>query len=160
MASLRATPAIDAAGRAVADLPNPRRPTDAEDYDFPDDVSKLTSPALGNMRLKLSRVHGYALYKVAQIDRVLGPGEEVFHLKRDLAVARLAKDWGKRLPAVEVLRALVIDEDPGLVKMAQQLIELRAQKRQLELQLQIYERHLSDLSREMSRRQAEAEHFA
>lgn len=163
MAGLRATPAVNGALGIVKEkgLPQPAKPKGAgEEYDFPDDVNKLSSTELGNLRLKLSRFHGYTLRLLAEIQSQLSPAEEVFDLKRDVSVGRMSREWGKKLPAVDILRAMVIDEDRDLCRMQQIIIELRAKKRRLEAQAAIYERHLGDLSREQARRADEARHFA
>lgn len=142
-------------------LSSPSRPEGyGAEYDFPDDVNKLSSIDLGNLRLKLSRLHGYALRILAQEDNKLAPLEEVFILKRDLTVADVTRSWTGRAPAVEILRAVAIDSNPHLVDLQQKIIGLRAGVNRLHAQIAIYDRHLSDLSREQSRRSDEAQHFA
>ncbi len=160
---MRASPATTAAARLIRDsgLASPSRPDGyGAEYDFPDDVAKLSTTELGSLRLKLSRLHGYALRILAQEDNKLSPLEEVFILKRDLTVADVTRSWTGRAPAVEILRAVAIDSDPQLADLQQRIIILRAGVNRLHAQISIYDRHLQDLSREQSRRSDEAQHFA
>lgn len=144
-----------------AGLPSPARPgSDGKDYAFPHDVAKLTSAELGNLRLKLAALHGYATRLLAQEESSLVPLETVYKLRLDVAVARLTGRWEKRAPAVEVLRAVAIDEDPTLAGTTQALIEKKAIVKRLEAQIKIYEAHLGALSREQARQELLARNFA
>ncbi len=130
-----------------------------EEYDFPDSTEQLSSFELGNLRLKLSRLHGYATRLSAQLDNVLSPLQEVFEIKRDRIVGELSKSWGGRLPSVDVLRAVAIDGNKQLAELQQQILELKTKKRRIDAQISIYERHLNDLSREQARQSELARNF-
>lgn len=144
-----------------AGLPSPAKPgSDGKDYAFPHDVSRLSSAELGNLRLKLSALHGYATRLLAQEESSLVPLDTVYKLRLDVAVGKLSGRYDKRPPAVEVLRAMAIDDDPTLAGTTQALIEKHAITRRLEAQIKIYENHLGALSREQARQEMLAKNFA
>jgi len=131
-------------------LPLPKRPAGyAEEYEWPEDVTALTSIQLGQLMGRLSGWQGYGsrLLGMAALD--LHAFETIYELLLGRAMARLASE---KRQVKEVLRAVAVDSDPVLTKLTRALVTKRAVVEALQAQIEIYKAHYFALSREQSRR--------
>lgn len=137
-------------------LPVPRRPDGfGEEYDFPTDPRVLRNDELSGIMLKLAAYRGYANMLLGAEDIAYSSFQTVFDLMLGKAMNDRAMAADRRL-VKDVLRAVTISEDEQLRKMVRSLVEREAIVKRLQYQVKIYEDHIWALSREQSRREAEA----
>jgi len=125
------------------------------EYDFPTDARSLTGEKLGGLRLMLSAYHGYTLWLTGIEEVELDAFAAVYDMLLGKAMDEAQRAAEKR-SVKEVLRSVAIMEDENLTRLTRAIIERKARVGRLKNQLAIYEAHLNTLSREQSRREAEA----
>jgi len=134
-------------------LPLPKRPLGfMEEYEFPDDVTALTSVQLGQLMGRLSGWQNYGTRLLGMAEMDLHAFETIYELLLGRAMARCASE--KRL-VKEVLRAVAVDSDPVLTRLTRALVTKRAATEVLKMQVEIYKSHWVALSREQARRSDE-----
>jgi len=126
-------------------------------YSYPSDVSVIKSNTLGTLSLQLTAFYTYTLQLLGREESELGALEEVFSVKLGIAMDEEAsRRAGDGRTVKEVLRALALSNDEDVKKMYQALLARRHRVKLLETQANIYKEQLVRLSREQSRREAEA----
>jgi len=131
-------------------LPLPKRPAGlAEEYEWPNDVTALTSTQLGQLMGRLSGWQGYStrLLGMAAID--LHAFETIYDLLLGRAMGKLSSE---KRQVKEVLKAVSVDSDPILTKLTRALVTKKAAVEALQMQVEIYKQHWLALSREQARR--------
>lgn len=138
-------------------LPRMRRPEGlGQEYTFPTDVAGLRGGELANLSLRLSAWYSYLLAEVGREDSQLGVIEEAYNAALGVKMHDLARTYERNKPVKETLKALVLEEDASLRAITRVIMRRRMVVRRLEAQLEIYKEQINRLSREQSRREAEA----
>lgn len=142
-------------------LPRMQQPDGmGEDYRFPSSASLHALPGheLGTLQLKLTGWYSYLLDQISALEADVIAFEGIYELKVGLGIMEqkgLQRD-AKGVINVSVLKALAVSADPQLRSMTRQLLALQMKMKRLEGQLKIYDVQLRHLSREQTRRDAEA----
>lgn len=138
-------------------LPRTARPSGwGTEYEFPSDLTQLSSVELGRWQSQMERLWAYALQVSGREESELGEYENLFDIKLGLRTHEEAGKIQGKVPVKEVMKALAIESDPDLKSLLQTVIARRLRSRRLGIQTEIYRSHLQRLSREQSRREAEA----
>ncbi len=150
--------AIQQADRFIEELGLPQEGKPGgygKEYQFPDDFTKLTSVELGRWQSRMEKLWSYGLQELGKEDSELQEIDKIYELKVGL---RMAEEHGKSQGRMikDILRAVAIKSDPDLEALTQTLVARRLRVRRLDVQVKIYQSHLVRLSREQSRREAEA----
>lgn len=159
------------AGAAVAEadrfirglnLPRMRRPDGlGGEYVFPSNARELDGYELGSLQLQLSGWYTYLLDQKGRVDAELGALRSVYEIALGEAMAETKQamleegGWGKVI-ASEILRARAVKTNEKLGNIARLVVTKEATIRRLDVQAEIYHEQLTRLSREQSRREAEA----
>lgn len=122
------------------------------DYVFPDDVLALSDTQLGSLQLWLTGWYTYSLSVLASRRSYLDSLNSSYEL---LLGVRMGEYEDKKL-LKDALRGLVHKDDPQLFSLRTTIDKLKVEVRQLEAQAEIYKEQRYTLSREQSRREAEA----
>jgi hypothetical protein len=128
-------------------------------YKFPSNVGDLSSVQLGNLSLQLGGYYTYSLMLIGTEESDLGAYEETFNIMLGVRVAEEAISRAKMTKGVtpkETLQAICISQDETLKRVFQSLIARRHRLSSLKVQAEIYKEQLNRLSREQTRREAEA----
>lgn len=129
-------------------------------YTFPDNAAALPSHELGTLQLKLSGWYTWLMQLRGREVAELGALESVYEIALGLAMEETQKVmWEEGSPKVisrEVLKARAIKSKPELDRMAKLIIEKQMRVKRLDTQADIYNEQITRLSREQSRREAEA----
>lgn len=125
------------------------------EYDFPTDISELTSKKLGELSMQLTAYHTYLVQVLGRESADLGAIEEVYNLRLGLAMAEEnARSPGRIVK--EILIATAIHHSEELGRMHRALLGRRHRIKQVEAQSEVFHEQLLRLSREQSRRESEA----
>ena len=125
------------------------------EYDFPTDVSRLTSNQLGTLRLQLSAWYSWTLKLLGDEESDITAIETAYNMALGVRMHEIAQGYEKNKPVKETLMALAIKSDDRLAVLTRTLTEKRMMVRRLAAQADVYKGQLSDLSREQSRRENE-----
>ena len=137
-------------------LPLMKPPADlGSEYVFPDNAAHLASVELGTLQLKLTGWYSWSIRALSRESSELAAIQTVYDLALGHAMHEEAQRHEKR-PVKETLIALAVRHDAKLERMSRVLIRKEAVVTQLTDQIKIYEKQLSHLSREQSRRESEA----
>jgi hypothetical protein len=149
--------AIRAAEKFLEDagLPSISRPKGwGKEYSFPEDLTQLSSVELGAWQSKMEGLWAFAMQLLGKESAECDEFERLYEIKLGL---RMQEESGKNGKLVkDILRAIAIKTDPEIEALTQALVTRRLRVRRLDTQVKIYQSHLARLSREQSRREAEA----
>ncbi len=158
-----------AAARAVSEasgfmagqrFPQMRQPIGfGTDYDFPTSPAQLSALLLGELQLQITGYHTHLLRVLGEEAAELGALETAYDIALGLARQRIqdARGVGKGSRVLkDNLTAMAIEANPKLTIATKVLMGKRATMVRLEAQREIYQEHLTKLSREQSRREMEA----
>lgn len=133
-----------------------------QQYSYPSDAGQLTSEQLGTIQLQIRGWYSWTLRILGRYEIELDTMESVFDLAVSVRSHEVQSNYDKKLNKDE-LRALAIkgigtsaDDPHDLGRMFKAIITRRAKVKLLKTQVDIYHDQLASLSREQSRREAEA----
>lgn len=127
-----------------------------EEYSFPSDAGRLSSTELGTMQLKLSGWYSYLLREIGREEARLGVFQTVYDIALGVKMQALSDGYSTHKPVKENLRALALAGDDRLNTMLRAILTKTTLIRRLTAQSDIYHEQITRLSREQSRREAEA----
>lgn len=133
---------------ATYSLPN-KPTTFGQDYDFPEDVNKITSHDLGKWMFKLASWKGYSLRMSSLAESEASLIEDAFDVLLSKAISEIETD--KRLNK-EVLTGKALAGNLDLQKLKIRSMESSAEVIALKRILEIYTMQIEIISREISRR--------
>ena len=127
-------------------------------YKFPTDVRALTSIELGNLHLQLTEWCTHTMDILGGQEMELSGFESLYEIQLGHATLEHKKTTSEIRGAIpkEMIQASCILGSEALKKQTQNLITRKAIVQRLTNQVKIYEKQLSALSREQSRRESEA----
>lgn len=126
-----------------------------EEYDFPTNVTVLTSAQLGTLRLKLSAWYAWTLSILGDKESELSAYELAYDMALGVKMHEISQTYERNKPVKETLKALAIKNDERLLRLTKTITALRMLVRRLTAQVEIYKGQLNDLSREQTRREYE-----
>lgn len=128
----------------------PNKPTTfGHDYDFPEDVNKITSQDLGRWMFKLASWKGYSLRMAALAESEAALVEDAYDVLLAKAVSEIVAE--KRVNK-EILNGKALGSNPDLQKLKIRSMETTAEVIALKRVLEIYTMQIEIVSREISRR--------
>jgi hypothetical protein len=132
--------------------PLPQKPkTFGKEYEFPEDLTMITSMTLGNWLLKLSAWRGYTIRLLAKAEMEFTIMDDTFNAKVTKQLAAISE---KRLTKEQAVGKVLGDEKDAKLKV--RVIEKHGQLVMLKRLLEIYTTQFEAISREISRRGIEA----
>ena len=135
----------------------PKKPkTFGEEYEFPEDVSNLTSEKLGNWMFKIAAWKGYALKKLAAYELELSINEDDY--QANMAMSMNAVLTEKKL-VKEQLTGKVLTSNPEMLSKNQKLSILKSTVVSLKRLVEMYTMQLDIISRDISRRSIDVKLF-
>lgn len=137
---------------ATSGPPWPQKPADyGESYEFPQDITKLSSQRLGKLQSRLAGWGGYAQYLLGHADIELSLLQNSFDITLSLKMSELQGNGSSR-KLKDTLRAQALSEVLELKEAAYTLAEKGAIVTLLKAQKSIYDTQRHAASREQSRR--------
>lgn len=132
--------------------PWPQKPADyGEAYEFPQNITSLSSQRLGRLQSRLAGWEGYAQYLLGHADIELSLLQNSFDITLGLKMSELQGNGSSR-KLKDTLRAQALEEVPELKAAAYALAEKGAVVTLLKAQKSIYDTQRHAASREQSRR--------
>ena len=132
----------------------PNKPTTfGNDYDFPEDVNKVTSHDLGKWMFKLASWKGYSLRMASLAESEARLVEDAFDVLLSKAVSEVETD--KRINK-EILNGKALAANPALQQLKIRAMESSAEVIALKRVLEIYTMQIEIVSREITRRDIES----
>lgn len=129
-------------------FPLPQRPAYADKLKFPADITELTSANISELMGKYTEMYSYAAAEAAKAEvqlllaeteerktetRILNSRPNIVHLEK----------WRKDL---------VVDSDKTMLKLHEQVKKAQVRLRYAKMYLEIFDRYLNALSRELTRK--------
>jgi len=133
---------------ATYSLPN-KPTTFGKDYDFPEDINKLTSQELGKWMFKLASWKGYSLRMASVAESEASLVEDAYNVLLSKAASEVILE--KRINK-ELLSGRALASNPDLQKLKVRFMETSAEVIALKRVLEIYTMEIEIISREISRR--------
>jgi len=135
----------------------PNKPTTfGKDYDFPEDINKLTSQELGKWMFKLAAWKGYALRMASVTESEASLVEDAYNVLLAKAASEVILE--KRINK-ELLSGRALASNPDLQKLKVRFMETAAEVISLKRVLEIYTMEIEIISREITRRDIESRNY-
>lgn len=141
---------------ATQHLPLPAKPrTEDPQFDFPTEPDKLSNIQLGQLMLRMTAYHAYALRLYGMADAEYTVVDTEFKLLASREGLKIREEVGR--VSADVVESLVVSSGANneVIELFQRKTKLEAIKNQLDIRLKIYEKCWQALSRELARRELE-----
>ncbi len=135
-------------------LPTPRKPDGGQEFEYPEDPSRLSPVEIGQWMARFTGWFNYATTLLGRVASELVPVEAEYRLRVNALRAGVLDGLPSR-PAAEVVESEVLTRHDELGPLYKRRLELMTVEKTLEARVRTYDRGYQAMSRELTRREME-----